>query len=258
MAKHSQSPDHFNVLLNTLVIEIRQNESDLDQPVEVVTQNTITGERRTFKARKVISSMPVNQYEKVKFVPELPFIKKNVFKFYQPGNYMKCIVTYKRAFWREKGFSGQGTFDGSVKWVTEETFNASISKSKSRMHVKMPKMGATAECWDGTDENGEPALVGFIAAQSAVEWADQDEELREKEVIEDLCRLFGDEARDYVKYVDKQWCNEPYNQGCPCFSIVSSGCMKDFARATREPFMNVHLCGTDTATECKLLNLITF
>ena len=48
--------------------------------------------------------------------------------------------------------------------------------------------------------------------------------------------------------------NEPYNQGCPCFSIVSSGCMKDFARATREPFMNVHLCGTDTATECKLSN----
>jgi monoamine oxidase len=205
VAKHSQSPDHFNVLLNTLVIEIRQNESDLDQPVEVVTQNTVTGERRTFKARKVISSLPVNQYEKVKFVPELPFVKRNVFKFYQPGNYMKYVVTYRRAFWREKGFSGQGTFDGSVKWVTEETFNASISKNHSRMHIKMPKMGASAECWDGSDENGEPALVGFIAAQSAVEWADQDESLREKEVIEGLCRLFGDEARDYVKYVDKQW-----------------------------------------------------
>ena len=76
------------------------------------------------------------------------------------------------------------------------------------MHIKMPKMGAAAECWDGSDENGEPALVGFIAAQCAVEWADQDEALREKEVIEDLCRLFGDEARDYVKYVDKQWCKK--------------------------------------------------
>ena len=77
---------------------------------------------------------------------------------------------------------------------------------KRSFHRKMPTKGAAAECWDGTDENGEPALVGFIAGQCAVEWADQTDELREKECVEDLVRLFGPKARDYVKYVDKQWC----------------------------------------------------
>ncbi len=53
----------------------------------------------------------------------------------------------------------------------------------------MPTRGAAAECWDGTDEFGNPALVGFVAAQSALEWGDQSEELRRTEIIEDLVRL---------------------------------------------------------------------
>ena len=66
-------------------------------------------------------------------------------------------------------------------------------------------MTAANECWDAMNEYGEPALVGFIAAQSALDWEDQAPELREKEVVEDLARLFGDEARDYVQYMDKNW-----------------------------------------------------
>ncbi len=31
-------------------------------------------------------------------------------------------------------------------------------------------------------------------------------------------------------------------------NVISSGVMKDFSRATREPFMNVYFCGTETAT----------
>ncbi len=114
----------------------------------------------------------------------------------------------------------------------------------------MPKLGAVAEVFDGTNQDEEPALLGFIGAQGAVEWADQSEELRKKEVIEDLARMYGPEARDYVDYVEKNWSNEPFSNGCPAFSIVASGCMKDYARGTREPFLNIHFCGTDTATEC--------
>ena len=102
-------------MLNTIVIEIKQNEIDDNEPVEIITQNTLTGKIDTFKARKVISSLPINQYSKVTFKPQLPFVKRNLFKYYQPGNYMKCIITYKRAFWREKGFSGQGTFDIKIR-----------------------------------------------------------------------------------------------------------------------------------------------
>lgn len=42
---------------------------------------------------------------------------------------------------------------------------------------------------------------------------------------------------------------EKYSGGCPSLSVTSPGVMKDFVRATREPFLNVHFCGTESATE---------
>ena len=61
--------------------------------------------------------------------------------------------------------------------------------------------------------------------------------------------MFGDEARDYLDYIEKNWAYEPFNGGCPCFSVTSPGVMEDFARALREPFYNFHFCGTETAIE---------
>lgn len=247
----SQQPEDFKLLLNSVVIEVKQNEFDETQPVEITTQNTVTGERCIFKARKVISSIPPNQYSHVTFKPEMPYVKRNLLKFYQVGSYMKYIVTYRTAFWREKGFSGQSTSDGSITWLNEEKFREHYKDTieKLSFNRKMPTLGASAECWDGTNEYGEPALVGFLAGRNATEWADQSDELLKLEIIENLARLFGEEARDYVAFINKQWSNEPYSNGCPCYSVVTPGCMKDFARATREPFMNLHFCGTDTATE---------
>ncbi len=37
--------------------------------------------------------------------------------------------------------------------------------------------------------------------------------------------------------------------GCPTLNISAGGFMQDYARATREPFLNVHFCGTESATE---------
>jgi monoamine oxidase len=61
-------------------------------------------------------------------------------------------------------------------------------------------------------------------------------------------RYFGDEARNYLEYSEKLWNNEKFAGGCPTVSVGSSGVMRDFARATREPFLNVHFCGTESAT----------
>ncbi len=92
-----QEPDN-KLLLNTQLIEIIQNENDENELVQIVTKNTLTGEISVFKAKKVISSMPINQYVHVKFTPELPLFKRNFFKFCQVGNYIimkttKIIIT---------------------------------------------------------------------------------------------------------------------------------------------------------------------
>ena len=94
------------LLLNTVLVEVRQNESDQQSGVEILTKNLHTNEMRAFKAKKLISSLPLNQYQYVNFVPDLPWLKKNVFQFCQMGNLIKFVVTYESAFWRENGFSG--------------------------------------------------------------------------------------------------------------------------------------------------------
>ncbi len=75
-------------------------------------------------------------------------------------------------------------------------------------------------------------MLGFIAAKAAVEWADQSDAVRKAEVIEDLARMYGEEARDYIDYVEKNWAYEPYNGGCPCFIVVTSGVMKGIKKAS--------------------------
>ena len=37
-------------------------------------------------------------------------------------------------------------------------------------------------------------------------------------------------------------------KGCPTVNVSANGIMKDYVRATREPYHNVHFCGTESAT----------
>lgn len=77
---------------------------------------------------------------------------------------------------------------------------------------------------------------------------DQDPEARKNEVIAHLVSYFGEEARNYLEYAEKLWNQEKYSGGCPAVSITTPNSMRDYDRALREPLMNVHFCGSDTAT----------
>lgn len=203
--------------------------------VSVLAEATNTGVLTEFKAKKVISSIPLNQYQHIKFNPELPEHKRNVFKFSQMGNLNKFVVTYKTPFWRSKGFSGEVVSDGSILHKAKSEYNESIS------------CGPIAVVFDGTADEKYGALVGFIGAKVAVEWSEQDAETRKAEVIEALVRYFGQEARDYLDYVEKDWSAEPFSGGCPVVNVTCGSVMKDYVRATREPYKNMHMCGTETA-----------
>ena len=50
-----------------------------------------------------------------------------------------------------------------------------------------------------------------------------------------------------MDFAEKLWNAEKYSGGCPVTTVISPGVMKDFGRAVREPFLNTHFCGTDTA-----------
>ena len=64
-----------------------------------------------------------------------------------------------------------------------------------------------------------------------------------------LVRYFGKEARDHIDFFEKNWSDEKFSGGCPVSCVSSAGVMKDYVRATREPFHNVHFCGTESAVK---------
>ena len=218
------------IKLNTAMIEVIQDDLDL---VHLITEDTDTNSIKTYQAKKIISSIPINQYSNVEFQPELPFFKRNLFRFMQMGNLIKFIVTYKTPFWRLKGFSGEVLSDGSI-------FDSKVENQ--------PTFGPINILYDGTTNENDAAIVGFIAANAVVEWIDQSPEYRQTEIIKCLVRYFGDEANDFIDFYEKIWNNEKYIGGAPTLNVSAGGVMEDYVRATREPFLNVHFCGTESAT----------
>jgi monoamine oxidase len=203
------------VLFNSALIEVHQNESNSDELASITIKNCLTEVKDEFYAKRIISSIPLNQYCYVKFLPELPSYKTSLFNQCKFGNYTKFIITYEKSFWREKGYSGEVLSDGSVLTVNEEKFNQIYQAQASNLtfNKQMPSIGPITCMFDATTNNDEPALIGFMACRSAIEWADQSAQIRRDEIIECLVRYFGEEAREYVDFFEKNWNQEPFTGG---------------------------------------------
>lgn len=195
--------DQNKLLLNHVVLKITQDEFNKDEFVKVKALNRNKQEKIVFKAKRVITSIPSNLYENVKFVPELPFYKRNVLKSMKMGNLLKFIVTYETQFWKKNGYSAEVISDGSILEFDEEILKSASSRLNE--YKSKPKLAPVNLVFDATNSEGHPALVGFIGAQQLNEWFDLGAEAREKEVIKSLVRWFGKEANDYIQYFEKNW-----------------------------------------------------
>jgi monoamine oxidase len=196
------------VLLDAQVTELSQNEynKDGEKVCVLTTKNNRTGHIEKYMSKKVISSIPLNQYVNIKFEPDLPMYKKNVFNNVHSGNLTKFVITYEKAFWREKGFSGEVVSDGSLLNLSEEKFNEFYEKELGKLtfNKQFPSVGPIVCMYDATNFHDEPALVGFLGGRSSIEWADVDSILRKNEIIDSVVRYFGDEeARNYVDFYGK-------------------------------------------------------
>ena len=94
---------------------------------------------------------------------------------------VKCLAVYESAFWRDDGLSGLA-FSGS---------------------------GPLIEVHDSCSEDGTvAALWGFMSGWH--EFRDLEPEARRDLVFAQLGRLFGAAAADPVRYVERDWSNDPY------------------------------------------------
>ncbi|MEB8103793.1 flavin monoamine oxidase family protein [Staphylococcus xylosus] len=165
-----------NIELNKKVISVIKNN---DATFSVNTYDEIKREHISYHADILILTLPPRLLlESISFTPSLPksiqidLLNKPTWM----GAQAKIVVTFDKAFWRDKNLSGN-----VVSWA-----------------------GPLREIYDASTEYDESALFGFFSLPPAIR-NQYDNESINKQVIEQLIRLFGPEAKSYNNIFYKDW-----------------------------------------------------
>ena len=131
----------------------------------------------------VVAVPPRLAYAGITFTPPLPEPVVRAMKGTPTwmASAVKCIAVYESPFWRHAGLSG----------------------------LVFSQAGPLVEIHDGCSADGSTAaLWGFMSGWH--EFRDLDPDARRELVFEQLGRLFGPEAADPVRYVERDWSDDPY------------------------------------------------
>ncbi|XP_015256947.1 PREDICTED: probable flavin-containing monoamine oxidase A [Cyprinodon variegatus] len=202
-----------NVRLGSAVTAIWQD----SEWARVMTTND------TFLCRAVIVTCPPHLAAKIQYQPALPSMREFLTQNMLVGHLIKFIVTYKTAFWKENGFSGEIVTGSSTDCPFCVTF-------------------------DATSPRGNPALVGFISGQQATFWTTREAGERREAVLSSLVKYLGPEAASCIHYEEKDWAKEEYNGGCPV-NVMAPGLLTYYQPSLRNPCGRIHWAGTETATQ---------
>lgn len=205
-----------SIRLSTPVVEIEA----LKSHVQVTTSTN-----ETFKAKKVVFSLPTPLYKDVKFSPPLPAAKVQVTSKTFLGTYTKVIVCYDNPWWLEKGFSGLTlAFEGPVV-VARDT---SVRETRQ----------FSLTCF----VNGEPGRI----------WSKLPQHERRAQILSQLCTMFGnhDEVYKPIEVFEQEWVKEEFSKGAVCPIFGEKGLLKA-GTVYRSSVNNIHFVGTEFASEWK-------
>ncbi|WP_214830657.1 FAD-dependent oxidoreductase [Exiguobacterium sp. s56] len=160
------------IQLESTVISIQQTEDEI--LVELEAGRTATFEH-------IILAIPPRLVSRISFQPELSETTKE--KLENTPTWMagqaKVLAVYDRPFWRDNGLSGQG-----MSWA-----------------------GVLQEIHDASQPDGLAALFGFFRL-SAAERSVLDRDELNRRVIDQLVRLFGEEARQPREVIYVDWSSD--------------------------------------------------
>ena len=171
-------------------------------------------------AKRAIVSVPAPLRRRILFEPALPDVARRVPKEVGFGRLIKCAAVYERPFWRDAGLSGEALSD----------------------------IGPTTLTFDNSPPDGKPGvLLGFVGGADAEPYARLDVAGRRDSVLACFARLFGDDAREPLDYVEQDWGAEEWSGGGPTF-VLAPGAWSAAGPGLREPVGPIHWAGTETAS----------
>ena len=197
----------------------------LEAPVRSIEQHdemlVVRSDAGKFVGRYAIIAIPPVLAGRIDYDAPLPAKRDQLTARMPMGSCIKYVATYERAFWRERGFSGEAFSD----------------------------TGPTVTTFDDTSHDGaQPALVTFSDGEAARIWGDRSPDRRRAAVLSELGRFFGPDAVHPTDFVEKNWNSDPWSRGCYA-GVTGPGTLVSFGQALREPCGRIHWSGTETATE---------
>jgi monoamine oxidase len=198
----------------------------LDTAVHAVRQDSegvaVDSASTTRRARRVIVAVPLSIAGRIRYEPQLPAARTQIHEQATMGSTVKVLATYSRAFWRLQGYSGEAVGTSGMLSVT----------------------------FDNTMHNGSvPCLLGLAVGDAARRFSSMPREERREQVLDELARFFGPEAKTPIEYAEMDWGEEEYSGGCPLGNFAP-GVLSACGDALRAPVGRIHWAGTETAREC--------
>jgi monoamine oxidase len=198
----------------------------LAAPVRAIAQEPagvrVRSDAGEFRAGRVVVAVPPTLAARIDFEPGLPAPHDQLRQRWAAGATVKCLALYDRAFWRERGLSGEAVFTRGPVSVTFD---------------------------NGAHDGAQPCLVAFVVGDPARRWSLQPEGARREAVLAALARAFGAEAARPSLYVEQDWSAERWSRGCPVSSPGAGALAAAGADALRGPVGRIHWAGTETARQ---------
>ena len=177
------------------------------------------------------------------------------------GSITKLVLVYRRAFWRDAGFSGECVADARADAAGGPAFNlfdgcapvdgaapapddaAGAAAADARSHYVAPALrawvaagrpaaGAPDIKWvdapPGVGGKLLPALVAFINGERAAAWSARGADARREAVTRQIQRWFGGdaEALQPLEVLECDWTAHPHTRGCPT-AVYALGALAD-------------------------------
>ena len=196
----------------------------LNSPVRSVvtkgTVTTVTSDKLTVRARRVLLATPPPLTVRIEFKPGLAALKDQLYQHMPFGSIGKGIAVYDEPFWRKDGLTGQVTSD----------------------------VGPMKATFDISPASGNPGvMMGFIDGQDARDFGRMSPTAREKACIDQFVTYFGEKARSPKEFQYVLWDELPLHRGCPV-SVPGPGVLLGFGEALRERDGARFFASTETAT----------
>lgn len=227
-AESGSQHDRLDGGAQALAIELAKlykKEIKLNSPVTNIEQTakgtTVYCGSRKYTAKKIIMAIPPALMGRISYNPELPPGKHQLYQRTPMASLIKIYINYDTPFWRDQDKSGE-----------------IVSSS-----------GPICVGFDNVSEDGkQPAILLFVGGDHARQWINLEEEERQKIIIAELVKFFGDQANDYTGYLEQNWMSETYSGGGP-IGYFTTNTLSQFGMHLRTPFKHIHYAGTETARD---------